>query len=84
MKSESDQIQQILDDYSNNTNPDDLQEKRLHDQEERQKLRNVVAHQSNEIQLLKVSDTITVIFRGGVTGVLHNMFQYNFRMKSFA
>ena len=65
MKSESDQIQQILDDYSNNTNPDDLQEKRLHDQEERQKLRNVVAHQSNEIQLLKVSDTITVIFRGG-------------------
>ena len=54
MKSESDQIQQILDDYSNNTNPDDLREKRLHDQEERQKLRNVVAHQSNEIQLLKV------------------------------
>ena len=58
MKSESDQIQQILDDYSNNTNPDDLQEKRLHDQEERQKLRNVVAHQSNEIQLLKVKIAI--------------------------
>jgi len=57
MKSESDQIQQILDDYSNNTNPDDLQEKRLHDQEERQKLRNVVAHQSNEIQLLKVKQS---------------------------
>jgi len=64
MKSESDQIQQILDDYSNNTNPDDLQEKRLHDQEERQKLRNVVAHQSNEIQLLK-DEIIRLTRKGG-------------------
>ena len=54
MKGESDHIQQLLDQYQNDTSPDDIQEKRKKDKDERQKLRNLVANQSNEIQLLKV------------------------------
>ena len=55
MKSESDHIQQLLDEYQNDTSPDDLEEKRQKDQEARQKLRNIVSQQSNEIQLLKAT-----------------------------
>ena len=55
MKSESDHIQQLLNEYQNDTSPDQLQEKQARDREDRQKLRNLVTQQSNEIHLLKVS-----------------------------
>jgi len=64
MKGESDHIQQLLDQYQNDTSPDDIQEKRKKDKDERQKLRNLVANQSNEIQLLK-DEIIRLTRKGG-------------------
>ena len=41
--------------WKNDTTPDTLEEKRMHDREEYKKLRNIVAQQSTEIQALKVN-----------------------------
>ena len=62
MKSESDQIQQLLNECQNDTSPDQLQERQAADREDRQKLRNLVTQQSNEIHLLKVSRTFSKLF----------------------
>merc|ERR1719285_239198 len=64
MKSESDQIQQLLNECQNDTSPDQLQERQAADREDRQKLRNLVTQQSNEIHLLK-NEIIRLTRKGG-------------------
>merc|ERR1712147_328520 len=64
MRSESDNIQQLLNEYQNDTRPDELQERQARDREDRQKLRNLVTQQSNEIQLLK-NEIIRLTRKGG-------------------
>jgi len=54
MKGENYKLQQMLDDAQSLTRPDDTEDRREKDREERQRMRNDVAQQQNEIQLLKV------------------------------
>ena len=54
VKGENYHLQQMLDDAQLLTQPDETEERKRKDREERQKMRNHVAQQINEIQVLKV------------------------------
>ena len=58
MKGENYLLQHSLDDAQFHTRPDDTEERRQKDREERQRMRNAVAQQQDQIQVLKVNTTV--------------------------